>query len=182
MTRRRVWAIFGVVAAAVASGVALASTMDAPTEVAAEVAATLRWCGEEQAGNRELADQLRHRARELDERDHSFDARKKELAETEKRLDARMAELTALRTEVAASLDRADKAQDERVKGLVKMVESNRAASIAPMFAGLDEALAVEVLDRMNRQKAGKLLAALPPAKAAALADKLTRSLQSKVQ
>ncbi len=178
MTRRGVWIAVGLVAACVVSGAALASGADEP---AADMAATLRWCGEEQAGNRELADQLRHRARELDEKEHSFDGRKAELTETEKRLDTRMDELKALRTEVSLSLDRADAAQDERVKGLVKMVESNRAASIAPMFAVLDESLAVEVLDRMNRQKAGKLLAALPPAKAASLADKLTRALQPKV-
>lgn len=182
MTRLRVWAVLGVLTAIVASGVALASTADSPSAVAAGVAATINWCGEEQAGNRTLSDQLRHRSRQLDEREHSFDARKAELAETEKRLDARMEALTALRTEVNTSLDRADLAQDERVKGLVKMVESNRAASIAPMFAALDEPLAVEVLDRMNRQKAGKLLAALPPDKAASLAVKLTRSLQPKIQ
>lgn len=164
-------------ATVVVSGVALAATTSPP-----DLAATLRWCGEEQQGNRALADQLRHRQRELDERDHSYAARKAELAETEKRLDARMAELKVLRSEVITSLDRADAAQDLRVKGLVKMVESNRAASIAPMFAELEEPLAVEVLDLMNRQKAGKLLAELPPAKAASLADKLTRSLQPKVQ
>jgi len=180
MNRVRV-GVVGALVALVASGAALASKGD-PPESAADVAATLRWCSEEQAGNRKLADQLRHRGRELEEREHSFDARKAELAESERRLDARLADLKALRTEVGLSLDRADSAQDERVKGLVKMVESNRAAAIAPMFASLDETLAVEVLDRMNRQKAGKLLAALPPVKAAALADKLTRSLQPKVQ
>ena len=173
----RVWAPLTLLATIVVSGVALAATTSSP-----EIVSTLRWCDDEQQGNQVLADQLRHRERALDERDHSYAARKAELAETEKRLDARLGELKALRAEVVTGLDRADVAQVERVKGLVKMVESNRAASIAPMFAELEEPLAVEVLDLMNRQKAGKLLAELPPAKAASLADKLTRSLQPQVQ
>ncbi len=177
MTGVRAWTPLALLAAVVVSGVAVAATTSSP-----DIAETLQWCSTEQQGNRALADQLRHRQRELDERDHSYAARKAELAETEKRLDTRMAELKMLRAEVSASLDRSDAAQDQRVKGLVKMVESNRAASIAPMFAELEEPLAVEVLDLMNRQKAGKLLAELPPAKAASLADKLTRSLQPKIQ
>ncbi|MFN7145527.1 MAG: hypothetical protein ACK4YP_17260, partial [Myxococcota bacterium] len=74
-----------------------------------------------------------------------------------------------------ASLAEADAAHEAHVASLVTMVESNRAGAIAPVVAGLEDALAVEVLDRMNRQKAGKLLAALPPERAAALATRLTR-------
>lgn len=179
MSGARTWGVGVGVLAVALSGAAVAATTGASSPSA--LAATLV-CGEEQLGNKTLADQLRHRARELDEREHSFESREVGLAESEKRLDARMEELKAVRAEVNASLDRADVAKDERVKGLVKMVESNRAASIAPMVAALDEALAVEVLDRMNRQKAGKLLAELPPEKAASLAGKLTRTLQPKIQ
>lgn len=179
MSPARTWGAAAVLLAVAVSGAAVAATTSAASP--SDLAATLV-CGEEQLGNKTLADQLRHRARELDEREHSFESREAGLAETEKRLEARMEELKALRTEVNASLDRADLAKDERVKGLVKMVESNRAASIAPMVAVLDEALAVEVIDRMNRQKAGKLLAELPPEKAASLAGKLTRTLQPKIQ
>ncbi len=170
-------ALLGGVAAAVAAPSATAPA----TAPVPDVVAAMRWCGEEQAGNRTLAAALRHRERELDEREHSFGARQVELTAAEKRLDARMAALTKLRTEIEASLVKTDSVREERVKGLVKMVESNRPASIAPMFSALEEPLAVEVLDRMNRTKAGKLLGALSAAKAASLASKLTRPLQAEV-
>ena len=55
------------------------------------------------------------------------------------------------------------------------MVEANRPSNIAAMFEALDEPLAVQVLDRMNPTKAGKLLAALNPITAARLAGKMAR-------
>ena len=42
------------------------------------------------------------------------------------------------------------------------------------MFQKLDPKLAVDILNRMNRSKAGKLLTALPPDLAAALAERMT--------
>lgn len=175
---RRGWfAVLGLLAAV--GGVAGAAPLvkDAQATPEPDVVTTIRWCGEEQAGNRALADQLRHRARALDEREHSFDARQAEFGVAQGRLDARLIELAALRASIDVRLATADAAREERVKGLVKMVESNRPATIAPMFSALEEGLAVDVLERMNRQKAGKLLGALAPAKAASLASRWTRPL-----
>lgn len=169
---------FGIIAAQVAAMPAAAAPAPAAEP---DVVSTLRWCGEEQAGNRTLANELKRRERELDDREHSFSARQQGLADAEKRLDARIAALTKLRNDLQGNVAQADDAREVRVKALVKMVESNRAASIAPMVSQLDESLAVEVLDRMNRVKAGKLLAALAPAKAASLAGKLTRPLQADI-
>ena len=137
-------------------------------------AAVLRLCGQEQVGTRELAGELARRDRALKERDQTLAARESELAEAEKRLDARLAELSALRSEVSKRLDEADEDRTKRLAGLVTMVEKNRAGDIAPMFAALDEALAVQVLERMNRAKAGKLIAVLEPGLAARLAAAMT--------
>lgn len=169
---------FAVVAAQVAAMPATAAPAPAAEP---DVVTTIRWCGEEQSGNRTLANELKRRERELDDREHSFSARQQGLADAEKRLDARIAALTKLRNELQGNVAEADDARELRVKALVKMVESNRAAAIAPMVSQLEEPLAVEVLDRMNRVKAGKLLAALAPAKAASLAGKLTRPLQADI-
>lgn len=175
---RRGWlAVLGVLAAV--GGVAGAAPLAKDTQATPEpdVVTTIRWCGEEQAGNRTLADQLKHRARALDEREHSYEAREAELVAAQARLDARIIELAALRASIDVRLETSDAAREQRVKGLVKMVESNRPATIAPMFSALEEDLAVDVLERMNRQKAGKLLGALAPTKAASLASKWTRPL-----
>ncbi|MDP2308292.1 MAG: hypothetical protein Q8P18_19895 [Pseudomonadota bacterium] len=126
-----------------------------------------------QEGVRTLAAALERRVRGLDEREASLLAREQGLRDAQAKLDARLTELTAIRTAISADLDRADVRRETRVGALVTMVESNRASSIAPMFGALEVPLAVDVLDRMNRQKAGKLLAALPPARAAVFATRM---------
>lgn len=141
-------------------------------------AAVLRLCGQEQVGTRQLGEELHRRERSLDERDRTLSAREAELTEAEKRLDARVTELTALRTEVSRQLDKADAEREERIRGIVAMVEKNRPSEISPMIAALDESLAVDVFKRMNKAKAGKLLAVLDPTLAARLASRLAAPIE----
>jgi flagellar motility protein MotE (MotC chaperone) len=141
-------------------------------------AAVLRLCGQEQIGTRQLGEELQRRERSLDERDRTLSAREAELSEAEKRLDARVTELSALRTEVSRQLDRADAEREERIRGIVTMVEKNRPDDISPMVSALDESLAVDVFKRMNKAKAGKLLAALDPTLAARLAARLAAPIE----
>ncbi len=124
-------------------------------------------------GVRTLAAALERRARALDEREHTITARESGIRDAQAKLDTRLTELTAIRTAISADLDRSDERRQTRIAALVTMVESNRASAIAPMFGALEVPLAVDVLDRMNRQKAGKLLAALPPARAAVFATRM---------
>jgi flagellar motility protein MotE (MotC chaperone) len=154
-------------------------------------ASVLRWCGQEQEGTRQMGHELQRRARGLDERERSIVAREAELGEAEKRLDARLAELTelgeaekrldarlaeltAIRDAVGKQLDAADEEREQRIAGLVTMVEKARPTEVAPLFARLDTELAVDVLERMKRAKAGKLLVSLDPAVAALLAARMT--------
>ena len=74
-------------------------------------------------------------------------------------------------------LSTAEDARTVRITGIVKMVEANRPSAVSPMFSLLEEDLAVVVLDKMNRKKAGKLLTALDPAKAATLAQRMAEPL-----
>jgi len=137
-------------------------------------AAVLRWCGQEQEGTKTVGQELQRRARSIDERERSVVAREAELGEAEKRLDARLAELAAIRDAVSKQLDAADEDRDERVGALVAMIEKARPTEVAPMFQQLEEDLAVEVLERMKRARAGKLLVEVDPALAARLAARMT--------
>ena len=137
-------------------------------------ASVLRWCGQEQEGTRQMGHELQRRARGLDERERSIVAREAELGEAEKRLDARLAELSAIRDAVGKQLDVADEEREQRIAGLVTMVEKARPTEVAPLFARLDTELAVDVLERMKRAKAGKLLVSLDPGTAALLASRMT--------
>lgn len=136
--------------------------------------AVLRWCGQEQSGTRQLGEELGRRARGLDERERTLQEREGELRDAESRLEQRMQALAKARSQLESQLDAVDTERAKRLAGLVKMVESNRASDIAPMFGKLEPDLAVDVLDRMNRGKAGKLLAVLPPDAAASLAQRMT--------
>ena len=151
--------------------VALASSPVAPKP---DVVAIEAYCTLEQQGAHQLSEDLRRRERTVEGREHAADAQRAELVTVEARLTARLAEIEKTRAELKALLTEADADRAERLAGLVKMVEANRPTSAAGMFTALDEALAVEVLDRMNRTKAGRLLTALPPAKAARLAERMT--------
>ncbi len=136
-----------------------------------------RYCDLEEEGAHQLAEDLRRRERELDSREHALDAERSEMATAEARLTERLAALEKTRAELTTLLGQADAAREARIDGIVKMVEAGRASSVAPMFVELDEALAVTVLDRMKRKQAGKLLATLPPKKAATLAEKMAEPL-----
>lgn len=163
-----------------AGGLAASAAAEAPKAVppsmaeAPTPAETAKWCGEQAAGVRALSDQLRHRSVELDERERTIGLREATLNEVAARIEVRLEALQTAKAGIDAGLDRGDAEREERVAALVKMVETNRAGSIAPMIAALEPGRAVEVLDRMSRSKAGKLLAELPGPQAAALAQRMT--------
>ncbi len=171
-TLRRAWALaFGGMVLGLGTGTAAWAGRD-PT--ASEIE---RYCSLEEEGAHQLAQDLLHRERELDGRAHALDAQRAEMATAEARLIERLTGLERARTELQALIGVADVARDLRIDGIVKMVEANRAGTIAPMFAQLDDPLAVTVLDKMKRKKAGQLLAVLPPAKAAALAQRMAEPI-----
>ena len=132
-----------------------------------------KWADSDSRGMREVLDALKARERALDRREQSLISREADLRSVERDLEARIEELKAARAELEKMLKLADKATQERISALVKMVESMRAQQAADMVAELPDELAVAVLDRMKSGKAGKLLAKMKPLKAAALAQKL---------
>lgn len=165
---------FGFGAALLLLGTGTVAIANASSTPKPDVVAIEQYCTLEQQGAHQLAEDLRRRERELEGREHAADAQRADMAAAETRLTERLAELERTRAAVEALLGKADAERDARVDGLVKMIEANRPSGVSAMFGALDEALAVEVLDRMNRKKAGKLLAALPPAQAARLAERMT--------
>jgi flagellar motility protein MotE (MotC chaperone) len=69
-----------------------------------------------------------------------------------------------------------DGEREERVASLVKMFESMRPKQAAAILQVTDDEIALEVLERMNRGKAGKTLAAMEPKRAATLAERIGRA------
>lgn len=128
-------------------------------------------------GLQRLARELAARDRALARRERTVAQREADILAAEALLAKRLEDLATVREELEALLDKLDEVEEERLSGLVTMTEKMREKQAAAVFVELDEDLAVQVLDRMNPTKAGRALAAMPPEKAARLAEKLTRPI-----
>lgn len=159
-----IWVLLGLLTGC---GEALGQTWGGPSQAATPSA--------QSPGLQQLADALETRERALERREATLQAREAELRQVEVELQGQVVELEALRAEIQVLLEQADGEREARVQALVKMTESMRSKDAAALLAEVDPDLAVEVLDRMNRTKAGKALAAMPAPTAAALAEDLTR-------
>jgi flagellar motility protein MotE (MotC chaperone) len=169
-----------VVASIVAGGAIflLGAAAHAEGAPAPDPAAIARWCSTEQQGALDLSRELKRREDAISSREAEAASRGAELQAAQVRLDARFGELVALRADIDQKLQKADAEHEARLKAIVQMVEANRPSAVAPMFQQLEPTLAVQVLDRMKRAKAGKLLTALPPAQAASLAAAMATPLE----
>ena len=122
-----------------------------------------------------FADQLMARERELERREAQVRTTERSIRDAEDDLQERLEHLESLKMELNEGLQVLDEQEETRREGLTKMVESIRARDAAPMFTALADEVALDVLGRMNSQKAGKLLGELPALRAASLAEKLAR-------
>lgn len=121
----------------------------------------------------ELSEKLSAQERSLARQTESIEAREKALRAEEARLAERVAELEKLRAEIGALRAQVDEEHAARVAAVVKTVEAMKPAAASPMIQKLDLQLATEVLQQMSNVKAGKLMAALPPALAARITEGL---------
>ncbi|HHO51816.1 MAG TPA: hypothetical protein ENK18_13295 [Deltaproteobacteria bacterium] len=132
--------------------------------------------GRRAAGNglQDLAGRLNARERALDRRERSLHDREQDLRDAEARLKERLGELSDVRAEIDGLLAELDAVEESRRVALTEMTEKMRPKEAGPFLGAMDEVLAVDLLDRMQTSKAGKILAVMPPPKAARLAEQLT--------
>ena len=120
-----------------------------------------------------FADQLMAKERELERREAQVKVTERSIREAEEVLEGRLSHLEALKAELDEGLKVLDAQEETRRADLTKMVENIRAKDAAPIFVELADEVALDVLGRMNREKAGKLLGELPAPRAAAPAEQL---------
>ncbi|MDP6934096.1 MAG: hypothetical protein QGG40_14320 [Myxococcota bacterium] len=149
-------------------GLAVAATAIAQEEIPNRLPTldeiSLDWRSE---GAQSVLDQLARKDRALQRREATLSSREADIRAAEEQVEKRLAELQTLRTEVRALLEDLDAEREARVAGLVKMFEGMRSNEAALILAVTEEGVALEVLMRMNRSKAGKALADMNPAQAA---------------
>ncbi|MBJ94594.1 MAG: hypothetical protein CMP23_08980 [Rickettsiales bacterium] len=116
---------------------------------------------------------LRQRNRVLARRSNALDERQAALQELEKSVAEELARLEALRGEILSLLNGQRSALKQRVAKLARMVDQMKAKDAAELLAGIDDGVALQVLQKIKPKQAGKVLGAMPAEKAQYLADKL---------
>jgi flagellar motility protein MotE (MotC chaperone) len=124
-------------------------------------------------GRDQLMALLAQKERALARREQTVVDREAELRAAEEQLGKRLKELEELRGDIRGMLEKLDEDREARIIGLIKMFEAMRAPQAAPILEKADPAVALEVLERMNKGKAGKILAAMDPDKAAYFTNRL---------
>ena len=118
---------------------------------------------------------LRARRKELDARASRLDEREAMLTAAERRLTERVQQLTALQTKLEQLEKDRQERQDANWRGLVRTYEDMRPRDAATIFNDLDNAILIQVLDRMKDAKAAPILAAMTPERARAVTLQLAQ-------
>ena len=123
--------------------------------------------------------ELRDRRALLDTKEQALASQEALLAATERRLQARLDQLGALQTRLE-ELDGSRRDHDAaNWRGIVKTYESMRPRDAAAILNDMEEAVLLQVLDRMKEVKAAPILAAMTPERARTATTQLAQ-LRSK--
>ena len=109
----------------------------------------------------------------LVQREIAVSEREEAMRVSETEMEARLKEIEAIRDETRGLLAELDAQREERVSKLVQMFQSMQPGQAAEVLDRTEDPVAMEVLMRMNQAKAGRTLAAMDPARAAKLTEKL---------
>ena len=124
-------------------------------------------------GLRRVAWTLNMREQALDRRERMMARREADLVTAQEELQRWIEELEGVRDEIAGMLN-LHSDEDKKIQTLREMVESMRPKQAAMVLSEVEVSLAVKVIDRMDRSKAGKAMAVMQAAKAAEIAKQLT--------
>ncbi len=121
-----------------------------------------------------LLRQLRQRALDMDARERLVDQREAAATQAEAAIAAELARVEEIRAEIGKMLGRAEVASEENVASLAKMVDAMKAKEAAPMLAGMDDDVALEILQKLKPKQAAKILGAMDAKTAQRLGDRFT--------
>ena len=128
---------------------------------------------EQARGAEAIMDLLEQKDRGLTRREATLEAREADLRAAEAEVQVRLDELAIVRDDISKMLTQLDDRQKERVTTLVKMMESMRDKQAAAILNETEDAVALEVLMKMNTSKAGKALAKMAAERAAFFAEQM---------
>ncbi len=95
------------------------------------------------------------------------------LAEERAAIDKKKKELDSLNQRIAAGINKLEQAETTRIINLARLYDGMRPDEVAKLFENLDDTLVVAIIPRMKPANAAKLLALLPPKRAASISTQL---------
>ncbi len=110
--------------------------------------------------------ELRSRRQAIETREQTLVARESVLAAAERRIGERVDQLTALQSRLEQLEARRREQDDANWRGLTKTYEAMRPKDAATILSEMDNAVLLQVLDRMKEAKAAMVLAAMSPDRA----------------
>ncbi len=111
---------------------------------------------------------------ELKEKEDALKREEERLTALRKDVDEKIAAYSMLLSEVEATLKRVELVKGEKIENVVKAYEVMPAEDAAVRLSALDEETALQIMTRMKSKKAGAIIAAMTPHKAASLTRSMT--------
>jgi flagellar motility protein MotE (MotC chaperone) len=128
--------------------------------------------------------QLNDRKRQLDQREAELNRLEEELQRKQKEIEEQLAKMERVRTDISSVLkDRVEQDQ-EKLDKLVQVYSAMKPVQAARVIEGLNEELAIEVLNKMKKKAAADILNIMDAKKAKRLSELLAgyQSLRSPAQ
>ncbi len=130
----------------------------------------------------ELLQELSARREELERRSGQIQMREKLLEATEQRLDEKIARLESIESRIKALVAVHEEGENAQLQSIVKVYETMKPKSAAPILERLDMRIQLEVATRMKESKMAPILAAMSEEGAKALTVELaTRARMPKI-
>jgi len=118
---------------------------------------------------------------ELKVREETVQQEEKRLNALRKDVDEKIAAYTRLLARVEEVTKKLELSKGEKIENIVKAYESMTAEDAATRLSALDTNTAIQIMTRMKSKKAGAIIAAMPPSKAASLTRSMTTLTMKKL-
>jgi len=122
---------------------------------------------------------LRDYKEQLDARTRQLDQREKSIQEAEDQVKRRITELEQLEASIQQRLNDESKVKNKKIKRLAAVYEGMKPESAAPVIAKMELVTVVKIFLLMEEKRVGKILSFLPPDKAVAISQALTRQIST---
>jgi flagellar motility protein MotE (MotC chaperone) len=107
--------------------------------------------------------------------DQDIETQKSYVENLKKQVSEQLAKMDAARNEIADFMNARDEKEETKLKKLARFYEAMDAEQAAPLFAKIEDELAIKIFDRMDTKKAGAVLALVPPQRAAKITSSFPR-------